>query len=158
MLQTISYVMYLALGAGVFSAVESWNYLDGLYWSNYTLLTIGLGSDFSPSTTLGRALLIPYAAVGITMIGLIVGSIRGLVLERGKAKVGRRSLGKQRDKKMEAMDQPSAEWKRREFEAMRKIEERAERIQRYSGLGVSLFAYAVVWLGGALVFWFTEKV
>lgn len=43
MLQTISFVLYVALMAGVFSAVEGWSFVDALYWVDYTLLTIGLG-------------------------------------------------------------------------------------------------------------------
>jgi len=98
MLQTISFTLYLALGAGVFSHIENWGFSDGLYWADYTLLTIGLGSDFPLTTILGRMLVIPYAAFGITLIGLVVSSVRGLVLERAKTKVVRRHLGKEREK------------------------------------------------------------
>uniref|UniRef100_A0A8H7XLI1 Potassium channel domain-containing protein n=1 Tax=Psilocybe cubensis TaxID=181762 RepID=A0A8H7XLI1_PSICU len=98
MLQTISFTLYLALGAGVFSTAEGWSFTDGVYWADYTLLTVGLGSDFPPVTTLGRMLLIPYAAFGITLLGLVVSSVRGLVLERAKTKVALRHLGKQREK------------------------------------------------------------
>lgn len=38
MLQTISYTIYLGVGALVFSHVEQWNYVDGVYWANYTLV------------------------------------------------------------------------------------------------------------------------
>lgn len=98
MLQTISFTLYLALGAGVFSTAEGWSFTDGVYWADYTLLTVGLGTDFPPVTTLGRMLLIPYAAFGITLLGLVVSSVRGLVLERAKTKVARRYLGKEREK------------------------------------------------------------
>ncbi|KAF9465687.1 hypothetical protein BDZ94DRAFT_1214030, partial [Collybia nuda] len=157
MLQTISYVFYLALGAGVFSAIEGWDFVDGLYFSDYTLLTIGLGSDFPLQHTLARALMIPYAACGITMIGLVIGSIRGLVLERGKTQVIRRTLGKQREKHIKNLSGPDEAWKKQEFETMRHIEQRAERIRKYTPLGTSFFAFVVVWLGGALVFWFSEN-
>lgn len=98
MLQTTSFSLYLALGAGVFAAIEDWAFTDGIYWADYTLLTIGLGSDFPLKTVLGRMLLIPYAAVGIMLISLVVSSVRGLVLERAKAKVARRRLQKERKK------------------------------------------------------------
>jgi potassium channel subfamily K len=97
MLQTISFSLYLALGAVVFSKIEGWGFTDGLYWADYTLLTIGLGTDFPLTRTLARMLLIPYAAIGITLIGLVVTSVRGLVLERAKTRVLRRRLGKERD-------------------------------------------------------------
>ncbi len=98
MLQTTSFSFYLALGAGVFSEIEGWGFSDGVYWADYTLLTIGLGTDFPLTTVLGRLLLIPYAAFGITLVGLVVSSVRGLVLERAKAKVARRHLGKERER------------------------------------------------------------
>jgi potassium channel subfamily K len=98
MLQTTSFSLYLALGAGVFAEIEGWAYTDGIYWADYTLLTIGLGSDFPLTTVLARMLLIPYAAVGIMLIGLVISSVRGLVLERAKEKVIRRHLEQERKK------------------------------------------------------------
>ncbi|KIM36518.1 hypothetical protein M413DRAFT_31571 [Hebeloma cylindrosporum] len=98
MLQTISFSVYLTIGGAVFSAIEGWEFVDGLYWADYTLLTIGLGTDFPLTKTLARMLLIPYAAIGITLIGLVVTSVRGLVLERVKTRVVRRRLGKERER------------------------------------------------------------
>ncbi|KAF8900277.1 hypothetical protein CPB84DRAFT_1779259 [Gymnopilus junonius] len=98
MLQTISFTLYLALGAGVFARIENWGFSDGVYWADYTLLTIGLGSDFPLTRTSSRMILIPYAALGITLLGLVINSVRGLVLERAKVKVVRRHLGREREK------------------------------------------------------------
>ncbi|KAG5653097.1 hypothetical protein H0H81_002322 [Sphagnurus paluster] len=156
MLQTITYILYLALGAGIFSTTEGWQFLDTLYWADYTLLTIGLGSDFALTTTVGRALLIPYAACGITMLGLVIGSIRALVLERAKVRVVRRCLTKQRQKHVNHTPRPRTTWRKDEFESMRRIQRTAETIQQYSALCTSFFVFLVVWVGGALAFWFTE--
>ncbi|KAJ7472153.1 hypothetical protein FB451DRAFT_1134997 [Mycena latifolia] len=156
MLQTIVYVLYLAAGAGVFAHVEGWNYLDGVYWADYTLLTIGLGSDFPPTTHTGRALLIPFAVGGVMLLGLVIGSIRGLVLERGKIKVIRRTVELERQKWIARMDEPDAAWKKEEWQVMRAIQRRAETIRKYSALGSSLFAYLLLWFLGAMVFWFSE--
>jgi potassium channel subfamily K len=95
MLQTISFLVYLMLGALVYSHIEGWLYLDALYWADFTLLTVGIG-DFSPATHLGRGLLFPFAIGGIIILGLVIGSIRSLVLERGKVKMGARMVEKQR--------------------------------------------------------------
>jgi len=65
MLQTISFLVYLLCGATVFSHVEGWNFLDAVYWADFTLLTVGIG-DFSPSTHTGRGLLFPFAIGGIS--------------------------------------------------------------------------------------------
>ncbi|KAF9523134.1 hypothetical protein CPB83DRAFT_887111 [Crepidotus variabilis] len=98
MLQTTSFTFYIGIAALIFSHIEKWDYTDTLYWADYTLLTIGLGTDFPLHTTLGRMLLIPFAIGGITMIGLIVSSVRQLVLDRAKTKVLRRFLTKKREK------------------------------------------------------------
>jgi potassium channel subfamily K len=155
MLQTISYTLYLSLGAGVFSALEGWNFVDGLYWADYTLLTIGLGSDFPLKNTVARGLLIPYAVGGIIMIGLVIGSVRSLFLERGKNKVRRRALVKER-KKVFKSSSPSCDWEQ-EFALMRGVQAAADRRRRYWGLGSSLLAFLVVWVGGAGVFMSAEE-
>ncbi|KAJ7276611.1 hypothetical protein C8J57DRAFT_1309832 [Mycena rebaudengoi] len=156
MLQTITYVCYLAAGAGVFAGVEGWNYLDAVYWADYTLLTIGLGTDFPPKTHAGRALLIPFAVGGVALLGLVIGSIRGLVLERGKIKVTRRTMHQERAKWIKRLDDPDEAWKREEWEIMRHIQQRAETTRKYSALGSSLLAFLLLWFFGALVFWYAE--
>ncbi|KAI0541982.1 hypothetical protein GGR58DRAFT_454675 [Xylaria digitata] len=95
MLQTISFLTYLLLGALVFSHVEDWLYLDAVYWADVTLFTVGLG-DVSLKTNLGRGLMIPYALIGITTLGLVIGSIRSLMLDRGRSKLDARMLEKKR--------------------------------------------------------------
>lgn len=95
MLQTISFLTYLLVGAVVFGHVEGWEFLDALYWADFTLLTVGIG-DFAPATDVGRGLLFPFAIGGIIILGLVIGSIRSLVLERGKVKLGARMVEKER--------------------------------------------------------------
>jgi potassium channel subfamily K, other eukaryote len=96
MLQTICLLVYLLLGALVYSKIEGWKYLDAVYWADFTLLTIGIGDDYTPQTHLGRALLFPFAIGGIVYLGLVVGSIRSLVLDRTKKKLGARMTEKAR--------------------------------------------------------------
>ncbi|RKK18463.1 hypothetical protein BFJ66_g8276 [Fusarium oxysporum f. sp. cepae] len=95
MLQTIMFLLYLLVGAVVFSNIENWNYLDTVYWADVTLFTVGFG-DFTTQTNLGRALMMPYALVGVISLGLVIGSIRSLVLERGKKQVDARMEEKKR--------------------------------------------------------------
>ncbi|KAF5360721.1 hypothetical protein D9756_004472 [Leucocoprinus leucothites] len=112
MLQTILFSAYLALGGGVFASIEGWDFVDGVYWADYTLLTIGLGSDFPVTKVAGRMLLLPYAALGIVFVGLIVSSVRALVLERGKARITKRRIEKERERWegiIDRHDEPSRE-------------------------------------------------
>jgi len=105
MLQTILFSAYLPLGGGIFAAIEGWDFVDGVYWADYALLTIGLGSDFPVTKVAGRMLVMPYAALGIVFIGLVVGSVRELVLEPGKARITKRRLAKERERWEGIIDQ-----------------------------------------------------
>ncbi|KAJ3819923.1 hypothetical protein F5880DRAFT_1616030 [Lentinula raphanica] len=167
MLQTISFTLYLTAGAGIFAALESWEFCDGVYWADYTLLTIGLGSDFPLQTSAGRGLLIPYAGGGILLIGIVIGSVRGLVLERGAVKMMHRQLAKERDRGMQKVRKKlekfgrlecgrSFEALKAEFDAMREVSRRAEISRKYSSLGISFLVFLVVWFLGAMAFFFSE--
>ncbi|KAK3177457.1 hypothetical protein Dsin_033180 [Dipteronia sinensis] len=105
MLQTISFLTYLLLGALVYSRVESWKFLDAVYWADFTLLTVGVGGDMVPTTHLGRSLLFPFSIGGIVMLGLVVSSIRTMVLERGKRKLHARMTEKMRRKVVKQVDE-----------------------------------------------------
>lgn len=177
MLQTIAFMVYLLGGAGVWAHIEDWKFLDALYWADFTLLTIGIG-DYAPMTHLGRALLFPYAIGGIVVLGLVIGSIRSLALERGKRKLGARMIEKQRQRLLKKMDtnkgrvkltplsngkdktsegKTERERREEEFNLMRRIQENAEQRRRWTSLLVSVSAWLVLWLVGAVVFWKGER-
>ena len=103
MLQTMSFIAYLLLGALVYSNLEGWPYLDAVYWADVTLLTVGTG-DYHPGTRVGRGLLFPFAIGGILMVGLVIGSIRSLILERGKEKLAARIVEKRRERAVRNVD------------------------------------------------------
>jgi potassium channel subfamily K len=169
-------VAYLLLGALVYSHIEGWEYLNAVYWADVTLLTVGLG-EYSPSTSLGKGLLFPFAIGGILMIGLVVGSIRSLVLDRGKEKLSLRIVEKKRSKATRNVDErkqtirispfakadfntdPSlsqAQRRREEFTAMRRVQAAGERERRWFGLLTSGAFALLLWFVGAAVFQQTE--
>ena len=176
MLQTISFMIYMVGGAGVYAKIEGWMFLDALYFTNYTLLTVGIG-DYAPSTHLGRGLLFPYAIGGIVILGLVIGSIRSLVLDRGKKKLGSRMVEKKRElllkrlakrnktdklnpiqSKQHAEEVGMSERERRqaEFELMREIQQQASTRQKWQALLISGSAWLFLWLVGAVVFYKAE--
>lgn len=176
MLQTISFMIYMVGGAGVYAKIEGWMFLDALYFTNYTLLTVGIG-DYAPSTHLGRGLLFPYAIGGIVILGLVIGSIRSLVLERGKKKLGSRLVEKKRElllKRMIKKDETDKlnpirskqhatevgmserERRRAEFKLMREIQQQASARQKWQALFISGSAWLFLWLVGAVVFYKAE--
>lgn len=177
MLQTIGFMIYLLGGAAVFARIEGWAFLDAVYWADVTLLTVGIG-DYSPSTHLGRSLLFPFAIGGIVILGLVIGSIRSLVLERGKAKIGARMIEKKRKRVLKRMatggdkarltpfssqdsssKQFGSERERREaeFNIMREIQDKAMRNRKWTSLGISATAWFLLWFIGALVFYKAER-
>jgi potassium channel subfamily K len=166
MLQTISFMVYLLSGAAVYSRIEGWNYLDAVYFADFTLLTVGIG-DFSPSTNTGRGLLFPFAIGGIIILGLVIGSIRSLVLERGKVKMEARMVEKERERIINHLQKnkpdvllPSEENERQhreeEFHIMRKIEKRANKRRQWMSLIISGTTWLVLWFAGAAIFQVSE--
>ncbi len=176
MLQTISFLVYLLVGSLIFSHIEGWYFLDALYWADFTLLTVGIG-DIAPSTDLGRGLLFPYAIGGIIILGLVIGSIRSLVLERAKVKLGARMLEKERERIIKKIQRKKAglllpirgkksmesehpdldgcterERREKEFNLMRKVQERAATRRRWTSLAVSASTWLFLWFFGAAVF------
>lgn len=183
MLQTILFLMYLLLGALVFSKIEGWKYLDAVYWANVTLFTIGFG-DFAASTTLGRALLIPYALIGVISLGLVISSIRSMILERGRRRLDARMEEKNRRRIIRTMtkrgrdailspieddtvsnwdennaDLPHNEFERRrtEFLLMRKIQQRASIRRKWLAMAISTGVWIFLWLVGAVIFVSAEE-
>ncbi|KAF1810942.1 voltage-gated potassium channel [Eremomyces bilateralis CBS 781.70] len=172
MLQTIAFMVYLLVGALIFSKIEGWLYLDAVYWADFTLLTVGLGTDFSPKTHAGRSILFPYAIGGIVTVGLVVGSIRSLLLERGKHKMQARITEKTREQAVRHVDRGRrtislglfqtyhfdqvglTELQRREqeFHLMRKIQRSAQLRRRWIALAFSSAAALLLWFVGAAVF------
>lgn len=171
MLQTISFLVYLLGGSAVYARIEGWYFLDAVYWADFSLLTIGIG-NIAPSTDLGRGLLFPYAIGGIIILGLVIGSIRSLVLERGKLKLGARMLEKERERILKKVhrkrrallipikgnvggdDEGLTERQRREkeFNLMRKVQENATARRRWTALAVSATTWLALWLWGAAIF------
>lgn len=173
MLQTISYMVYLLGGAAIFAKVERWKFADAVYWANFTLLTVGIG-DFVPITHLGRSLLFPYGIGGIVILGLVIGSIRSMVLERGKKKLGSRMIEKKRERVLKKINKNgeakkltpvSREQKgeevgvleqdrrKKEFLLMRKIQKKASQKQKWTALLISSSAWFFLWLMGAFAFY-----
>jgi potassium channel subfamily K len=177
MLQTVMFMAYLLLGALVYKYVEKWKYPDAIFFANFTLLTIGLGSPYTPQTHLGRSLLFPYAFGGIVTIGLVIGSIRSLVLDRGKKKLKARFVERKRENTLKSIDDENrtiriswihkysfsqkglseAQRRQQEFEVMRKIQDMAMSRGKYMSLIVSSTAGLLLWLGGAAIFAVCER-
>ena len=170
MAQSLIFIIYMLCGAAVFAHIEGWLYADGVYWATITLLTIDYG-DIVPVTHLGRSLIIPYAIAGIVMIGLVVGSIGALVLDKVRQKMGARMTVREREMLEAELDDPnsnedggsmSQEYKalpreKPEFNLMRRVQSCASSKQSWMLLAISIIALVLLWFIGTVIFWETES-
>jgi potassium channel subfamily K len=182
--QSLGFIVYLFAGAAIFSHIEGWRLTDGIYWATVTLLTIGFG-DIVPATHTGRSLIIPFATTGIVMIGLVIGSIGTLVLDRGAKKMFARMTVNSRAKKLRSasqgegsadpaiLSQPQLKPttsdtnehphhvhlanERAEFDLMREVQADVASSQQFRLIMIATVAIFMLWLLGAVVFWSTEK-
>lgn len=101
MVQTLIFMVYILIGALVFSKIEAWKFLDSVYWADLTILTIGLGAYYTLKTNLGKALLLPFAIGGIILVGFVISSIRKLVLQSVRKKFRIYLIEKKRQRAIE---------------------------------------------------------
>jgi potassium channel subfamily K len=94
-LQTMLFFIWLGGGGAVFARVNGWSFVDALYFSDVTVLTVGFG-DFYPQNDTGRGLVFPFSVGGIIILGLMVGSIRRFAMEISADKVVKRHVEKKR--------------------------------------------------------------
>ncbi|KAK9473481.1 uncharacterized protein V1510DRAFT_392051 [Dipodascopsis tothii] len=152
MVQTLFFVTWLAIGAGAFARMEAYTFANGVYYCNVTILTIGLG-DYSPSSDLPRALVLPYALVGILVLALIVSSIRTLVVSSGRRRMAVIRTDRLRAHALAAARADGRKTTDRDaFEAMRGFTRAGVHFQARVTLLFSTTVFLVVWLIGALVF------
>ncbi len=177
MLQTMLFLAYVLASAAVYSEIEHWLYLDGVYFAVVTLFTIGFG-DYVPTTHLGRSLYFPFAVGGIIFVGVIIANIRTVILESGAVKVSTRLVEKARHKaikggtpeegifkvqgirggrKRDTNADTELERRKNEFRLMREIQREASVQNRLVSLAFSLSAFMILWFIGAVIFWKAES-
>ncbi|KAI1345035.1 hypothetical protein F5Y15DRAFT_15230 [Xylariaceae sp. FL0016] len=99
-LQTMMFFIWLAGGAGVFSALEGWKFTNALYYCDVSVLTIGYG-DIAPITDAGRGFFFVYELIGITQLGLVISRISRYMSSISADKVIRKHQNRAREDTIE---------------------------------------------------------
>ncbi|KAI0221122.1 Potassium channel [Massospora cicadina] len=73
--------LWSSFGALIFSFIEGWSFTRGVYFTLVTMTTIGFG-DYVPKETSTRIFLFPYSIVGIVAMGILINSIRIVIIEK----------------------------------------------------------------------------
>ncbi|AOW03644.1 YALI0D05841p [Yarrowia lipolytica CLIB122] len=157
MLQNIALVVWIASGAGLFQYLMDLSYPDALYLCQVSLLTIGLG-DLHPLRVVSRALMIPFALIGTLMLGLIIASIRSMILTSSSETLTWNYAERSRKKEMRNLKDSSSTYNERDgFDKMREFHQKAESYRTW----LHLFFAGVIFAGfltlGALCFYLVEE-
>lgn len=82
-------VMLLFSGVVFFMLVEHWSFVDSLYFSVTTLLTIGFGNP-APTTDLGKLFTVVFALSGVGMFLAVINGIGRAAVRNQVDSLGRR--------------------------------------------------------------------
>ncbi|KAJ8101635.1 hypothetical protein POJ06DRAFT_294429 [Lipomyces tetrasporus] len=143
MLQILCIIIWLAGGGGLFGGIQDWLYGDAVYFCDVTLLTIGFG-DFQPTNDLGRALVLPYALIGIFILGLVVCNVRSLVLVSSREKKSLNRVERVRVRNLQRMQLEPAD--EESFDLMRKIHKSAKKRDMLATLVWNTIIFLIFWL------------
>lgn len=159
MLQNVLYIFWIGIGGLLFSLLIGIRYTDAVYYCTVTVTTIGLG-DIIPKNDLTRALVLPFALVGVIYLGLIVTTTTSAVLNsNGEALVfdrSERSRNTVYEKMIERQENEDPLAPKEAFVLIHKIHRRAIRRRKFSNLYWSMLAFSAFWLLGAMIFYFSE--
>ncbi|KIM79102.1 hypothetical protein PILCRDRAFT_567574 [Piloderma croceum F 1598] len=154
MLSIISLTSLLALQSLIFCMVENWTYLDAIYFSVVTMLTIGFG-DFVPTTTATRILLFPFVVLAIAQLANQVGMIIGFFSQRteDRKRRWRRQYESLQDARalQNGHHNPDGDLKK-EIDFLMAQANREQNLSEAYDLGWSLATLVTFWLVGAAIF------
>ena len=130
---------------------EQWTYLQGIYFSIVTFLTVGFG-DFVPTKTASKVVLFPFALVGIVQLASVIGLIIRFFRERmASHNVERRHAfqRKRHEEESRLQEEPSLE---NELAFLRELYKETTQSKTIQDLASSVMGFLTFWVLGALIF------
>lgn len=151
-------MVWIALGGAVFGFLTNNVFGSGVYFALSVCLTVAYG-DIVPINNLGRALIIPYAWIGVMLIGLTIAAIVNAFKEIDGISMVYRRIESRRTRLYSKLAQsPDSEklTPKQTFEMMRHIAARQQSHSEVRTIFTSILVFSVFWLIGSLVFSYTE--
>ena len=159
MVQTLIVFFFIAICSLVFSKAESVTYVDGIYFTVVSMLTIGFG-DLTPRTPIMKVLTFPFVIIGIALLALVVTSIVRLLEDRARRrklqmkkrlKQMTREKKKRHQKESGSMLQKSMSLQE-ELLHMRNENWESERRANLRSMATGIIVFVMFWFIGALIF------
>ncbi|WOO81374.1 Outward-rectifier potassium channel TOK1 [Vanrija pseudolonga] len=155
MLSVTTFIGLIGIQAMVFNFIEEWGYLNAIYFSVQTALTVGYG-DFVPTTAVGKVLIFPFAVLTISLLANEVSIIIDFIQNRAQDKrdTWRKNYAVAMHK--EALARQPYATLIDEMSLIHQINLHQETMVQLYDLFWSGFALAAFWLIGAVIFHFLE--
>ncbi|ORY84754.1 hypothetical protein BCR37DRAFT_344839, partial [Protomyces lactucae-debilis] len=150
MINVTLFVSTLAVQALIFSRIEGWTYLSGIYFSTVTILTVGFG-DLVPTQTSSKILLFPIVVIGVVHFATVVTGIISYFQSRTKLR-HKTSRRKYRQKRLEMERAPDTPDLIAEMALLEDHQRQEERDAQIVDLFYSLLTFLTLWLIGAVIF------
>ncbi|CAE6475483.1 unnamed protein product [Rhizoctonia solani] len=150
MLQNTMLIALIAFTALIFSRIEKWTYLQGIYFTIVTFLTIGFG-DFYPTRPSTKVLLFFLGLLGITLLASCISMIVSFFNDHQREHKAKARAEREKVWHMSQMrtDNPSLQ---REIAFLTKLHQRQGWRERGVDLMESLAGFLVFWFVGAAIF------
>lgn len=153
-LSELMLVSLLAIQALIFSQIEGWMYLDGLYFSIVSALTIGFG-DFIPATPAGKVLLFPFVLADIALLSNQVTLIVN-VSSRNTRRYQRMLHAAEEYTTAASRSDSKDTLLRSEAQRLRHLVSTQRRAREMVDLAISIGILAIFWIVNAIIYHYTE--
>ncbi|KAI5962717.1 TOK1 [Candida theae] len=157
MVYTILFSAWSVAGAVALAhLIKGISYGSALYYCIVSLLTIGLG-DIIPETSGAKVVALTFSFVGVLIMGLIVATLRSVILSSAAPAVFWNDTELKRRKYVEKRMKSNRPITPEEaFHQIRRIRSHVKTIRANIGLLTTILIFLVYWLLGGMVFHFIE--
>ncbi|EIN05813.1 voltage-gated potassium channel [Punctularia strigosozonata HHB-11173 SS5] len=155
MLHSTYFITLIAIGALVFSRIEHWTYLEGIYFTIVCFLTVGFG-DFLPTTAAARVLLFPFALLGIASLASIIEMLIRFFASRSEQRKAKLRAHFEALRERRLAQEGAGDDLAREVAFLERLHHLQDTADQATEVALSFGGFVVFWLVGGAIFWAIE--